>query len=256
MLTGAEVEQFTAEELRRMFRKGVLLEGPAAEALCRLGFAAEIGVQAGPWQREKVSAERWGETVLGGDVCYSQLIPLGPATRVHSVLLHRASGVSTEFTELGPAATLFENAQGGRVAALAAHVGTHNSLTDPGLSFYDEDRKRELVELLGFVCGKPVEFYYPGDAEVYLKVRRLADGRYLLAFFNLGHDALESLPVNSPFRVTHVEMLSPAGAWAAVAWQGGGIQTPLLPAGPKVFRIAVAGLQPDTHASREGGAKP
>ena len=238
-LTGPEVDQFTDEELRRLLKQGLLLEGEAAEKLSQRGFAPDIGVQAVPRQGERVSAEKWCDTLLGSDVRYSRLTPLGPTTRVHSVLLHRASGISTEFTELGPAVTLFQNKAGGRVAVLAANSGTYNSLTDSGLSFYDEDRKRELVDLLGFVCGKPVEFYYPGDAEVYLKVRQFADGRYLLAFFNLGHDPLENLPLRSPFRVTKVEMLTPAGAWEPVAWQDGCIQTPLLPAEPKVFRISI-----------------
>ncbi len=238
-MAGPEADQYSDNELRQLLKHGLLLDGPAAENLCRRGFACGIGVQAGPWRNERVSAERWGVTLIGGDVKYTRLEPISPATRIHSVLLHRKSGVSEAFTEIGPAATLFENAAGGRVAVLAAHVGTYNSLTDNGLSFYDEDRKRELVDLLGFVCGKPVEFYYPGDAEIYLKVRRFADGRYLLAFFNLGHDPLENLPVRSPFRVTKVEMLTPAGAWEPVAWQDGCIQTPLLPAEPKVFRISI-----------------
>lgn len=240
MMTGAEVDQFTADELRQLLRHGLLLDGAAAEGLCRRGFAADIGVQADPWQDERVSAEKWGETMIGADARYSRITPLGPATRSHSLLLHRKSGVSTAWAELGPAVTLYENAAGGRVATFAAHCGTHNSMTDQGLSFYDEDRKRELVELLEFVCRQPVEFYYPGDAEIYLKVRRFTDGRYLLAFSNLGHDPLETLLIRSAFQIAGIELLTPAGAWEKVGWADGAIQTPLLPAAPAVFRVSVA----------------
>ena len=145
--------------------------------------------------------------------------------------------LARKYRETGPAATLFENAAGARVAVLAAGCGSGNSLTAPGLSFYDEDRKRELVELLAFVCGRPIPFYYPGDAEVYLKLRRFADGRHLLALFNLGHDPLEVIPLVSAHPLAEAETLAPDGAWQRIAFADGCLPTPLLPAEPRVFRI-------------------
>lgn len=239
LMTGADVELFSDEELHRLLKRGLLLEGLAAERFCQRGLASEIGVEAKPWEGLRVSGEQWGSVVLGPDVIYSRLTPLYAETRTHSTLLHRKSGVSEEYTEIGPAVTLFENAAGGRVAVLAGNFGPSNALSSFG--FYDEDRKRELIELLQFVCGKPVEFYYPGDAEVYLKVRRFADSRYLLAFFNLGHDPLEVLPVVSAFDIANIEGLAPDGSWEPVGLVDACFQTPLLPAEPKVFRVTVQG---------------
>lgn len=237
MMTGEDVQLFPDEDLRRLLNEGLLLDGTAAEALDRRGFADAMGVRAGPWTGPTVSAERWGEIVLRGDARYSRLEALGARTRVHSTLLHRTSGVSETFSELGPAVTLFESMAGGRVAVLAASCGAGLSLTAPGRSFYDSDRKRELVELLAFVCGRPLAFYYPGDAEVYLKLRRFADGRYLVALFNLGHDPLDVIPLSSPYAIARSETLAPDGTWQGVACSGGCLQTSLLPAAPKVFRI-------------------
>lgn len=251
MMTGEDTVQFPDSDLRQLLQNGLLLDGPAAEALSRRGFAEAIGVRAEPWTGPGVSAERWGAVILPRDLRYTRLEPIDARTRVHSTLLHRKSGVSGEFAEIGPAVTLFENAAGGRVAVLAAGCGYGNSLTEPGVSFYDEDRKRELVELLAFVCGQPIPFYYPGDAEVYLKLRRFPDGRYLLAFFNLGHDPLETLPVRSPFRLLDVEMLSPTGEWEKADWHDGCIQTPLLPADPQVFRVGVQ-EEPDAASGTAG----
>jgi hypothetical protein len=237
MLTGEDVAMFSDDDLRQLLSHGLLLDGPAAEALTRRGFAAEIGVTAAPWSGPSVSGERWGAVILPRDLRYSRLDPLGPRTRVHSALLHRASGVSTDYSELGPAVTLFENTAGGRVAVLAASCGYGNSLTAPGLSFYDEDRKRELVELLAFVCGGPIPFYYPGDAEVYVKLRRFADGRYLLALFNLGHDPLDTIPLVAARPIARVERLLPDGTWQETAFEEGQVQSPLPPAAPQLFRI-------------------
>ena len=237
MMTGEDVPLFADEDLRRLLNEGLLLDGSAAEALDRCGFADAIGVRAEPWTGPTVSAERWEEIVLRGDTRYSRLEPLSSRTRIHSTLLHRTSGVSEVFSELGPAVTLFESVTGGRVAVLAASCGAGLSLTAPGRSFYDSDRKRELVELLSFVCRRPVSFYYPGDAEVYLKLRRFADNRYLVALFNLGHDPLDVIPLSSPYAIAWSEVLAPDGTWQEVAYSGGCLQTPLLPAEPKVFRI-------------------
>ncbi|MEI6169309.1 MAG: hypothetical protein WCS52_19165, partial [bacterium] len=74
----------------------------------------------------------------------------------------------------------------------------------------------------------------------YLKVRRFTDGRYLLAFFNLGHDELDVLPVISAFNITNVEMIARDGSWEQIDFADGCLQTPLFPAQPKVFRITTA----------------
>ena len=235
LLTGEDVDLFPDDDLRRVLRNGLLLEGTAAEKLCQRGFGADLGVIAEPWISPRVSGERWGDAVLSPAVRYSRLTPTGPQTRIHSVLLHRKSGVSESFTEVGPAVTLFENASGARLAVFAASFGSQYELSSFG--FYDENRKRELVELLGWLCGQPVAIYYPGDAEVYLKLRRLADGRHLLAFFNLGHDPLTVIPLASPYAISRAEMITPGGPWQDIAYAEGCLQTPLLPAEPKVFRV-------------------
>ena len=240
MLTGFDVDIFSDGDIRRLLKNGLLLEGHAAEKLCRRGFSAEIGITAEPWNGPRVSGEQWGRVVLGADVYYSCLTPVNKNVSIHSTLLHRKSGVSSDVTEIGAAVTLFANPSGGRVATFAATFGANNALSSFG--FYDEDRKRELLELLQFISGKPVEFYYPGDAEVYLKVRRFPDGRYLLAFFNLGHDTLDALPVNAALPIANVQMIAPNGSWKPVAVANGCFQTPLAPAEPKVFRVTTAAI--------------
>ena len=72
---------------------------------------------------------------------------------------------------------------------------------------------------------------------VYLKLRRFADGSHLLALFNLGHDPLEEIPLAAAHPVLKVETLAPDGRWRETAFVRGQVQTPLLPAEPKVLRI-------------------
>lgn len=238
MMTGEDVDLFSDQDLRELVETGLVLEGSAAEKLCRRGFSAGIGVVAEPYQGPRVSAERWGQRMLAPDTTYTRLLPLSQATRVHATLLHRKSGVHESFSEIGPAATSFTNDAGGRVAVLAASFGTSNKLSSFG--FFDADRKLELLELLSFVCGRPVAFHYPGDAEIYLKLRRFPDGRYLLALFNLGHDPLDTVPLASPLQISRVEQITPDGQWQPVALESGVLLTSLTPAEPKVFCITAA----------------
>lgn len=235
LLTAEDVDVLPDDDLKRVLTVGALLEGTAAERLCRRGYGSLLGVNAEPWTGPRVSGERWGQALLREAAQYSRLTPSDPLTQVHSVLVHRKSGVSESVTDIGPAVTLFEGPTGARLAVFAASFGSQSNLTTFG--FYDEDRKRELVELLEWVCTQPIAFYYPGDAEVYLKLRRLADGRHLLAFFNLGHDPLTDIPLASPFAISTAEMLTPGGAWQGVTYVEGRLRAPLFPAEPKVFRV-------------------
>ncbi len=239
LLTGDDVELFPDADLHHLLSQGAILEGAAAEALCQRGFADDIGVMAEPWTGPHVSAEIWQGRLLGADARYTRLTPIDTSTSVYSNLLHSASGVSTDYTVIGPAVTRYINAHGGRIAVYAASFGPNTALSSFG--FYDEDRKRQLLDLLGYVCGAPVPVYYPGDAEVYLKLRRYSDGRYLTALFNLGHDLLDTVPFDVAFAVSGAEWLSAEGDWQPVDWRDGAVQAPLHPAQPVIYRLTPSG---------------
>lgn len=235
LLTGEDLELFSDSDLRALLYNSLILDGAAAEKLCQRGFGPQIGVLAEAWSGPKVSHEQWEGMELGPAEQYFRLSPNGPKTRIHSVLSHTKSCVNNNFEEVGPAVTLFEGDSGVRIAVFAASLAMQNMTSFYG--FFDEGRKRQLVALLGWMCGRPLDFYYPGDAEVYLKLRQFEDGRYLLALFNLGHDPLPTIPLESCHEIDGVEMITPDGEWEPISVIDGDLQTPLLPAGPKVFRI-------------------
>ena len=55
--------------------------------------------------------------------------------------------------------------------------------------------------------------YYSGDAEVYMKTARVADGRRFCAVFNIGLDILEDLPLTTDEKVKGVQILQKDGAF-------------------------------------------
>lgn len=235
MMTGEEAALFSDRDIETLLQNGVLLEGEAAEILCQRGFSNDLGVDAEPWEGKRVSGECWEGTTLCPSHRYTKLTVTHPETRIGATLTHRQSGVSESVMELGAALTLFENARGGRVVILSGSLNAQHAMASFG--YYDEDRKRQLVAMLSWITRAELPFYYPGDAEVYLKLRRFHDGRYLLGLFNLGHDPLETIPLLSSHKLTVVESLTAEGTWQNVCYEKDRLHTSLLPAQPKVLRI-------------------
>ncbi len=68
----------------------------------------------------------------------------------------------------------------------------------------------------------------------------------ILAQATIGHGWAPDEPasyqkITSPSAITASEMITPEGGWQDVAYANGGLQVPLLPAEPKVFRITNCG---------------
>ena len=95
-----------------------------------------------------------------------------------------------------------------------------------------------------YVNRGPLSFYYPGDAELYLKTGKTADGAFLVSVFNLGLDPLEALPLRTAFRIESAELLAPDGCWRQAqftqAKESIEILAPLLPMNPAAFRFRVS----------------
>jgi hypothetical protein len=105
---------------------------------------------------------------------------------------------------LFPAVTAYERAD---KKLSVVYCGTPNAEHNymEGFAFLTETRKRQFVELLKRVGALPV--YYPGDAEMCVRAGYTADGRLLAAFFNLGFDPLETLPVSIEGEVERITVI-------------------------------------------------
>lgn len=132
ILSGNMPEGFTTEELKAMLSRGVLLDGRALEALTERGLGAYCGaavdkvytngvyeqLTADPLNNGYAGEIRDARSAIWKGLCYS-LRPLGGEVRVLSRL------ISFTKQDLGPAATLYENELGGRVAVLGYFPWQH-----------------------------------------------------------------------------------------------------------------------------------
>ncbi len=241
MMQGGEVAQFSDAELQRFLKQGMLLDGKAACAMCRRGFERDLGVHAEPLAGVRVSQEHWlaENLILPAGAAYCRLAPLDSKVNVEANLVHLPWSGSNGGVILGPAITSYENRLGGRVVVFAGTPEVDNGFA--AFSFLNETRKRQLIARMEFINRGPLSFYYPGDAELYLKTGKTADGAFLAAIFNLGLDLLETLPLRTAFQVESVELLTPDGGWQKTRFtrekDSVDILAPLPPMDPAVFRL-------------------
>ncbi len=205
-LDDISVTRFDDETVRSFFDGTLVLSAGAAENLCARGFSELIGVRVAEWTGKVMSRERYDGRTLSRQVGAKQLVPTAADVEILSDVIHKADADSVE--SLFPAVTGFENPAGGYTVVFCGTPDTPFNYAT-AFSMLCEARKAELVQILRRGGNLPV--YYPEDAEVYLRAGYLENGEMLCAFFNIGLDPLEDVPLCVDFDVTCVEMLNAEG---------------------------------------------
>lgn len=211
-LTGVDCGFLSDAELRHMFRNcNVLLDGPAANALVRRGFAAETGI-AGveAISGRSVAMELFpdGRAVYGQTLMYR--LAADPACEVLSELWHKDSRFAEEKSFIAPGAVRFVNRHGRTVVTAACSV---QKLDHAAFGMLNETRKAVLREWLEMLA--PLPWYIPGDDEVLFRCG--VSGEYdILALTDLSHDDMPELPLagSAAERAELVERLQADGSWA------------------------------------------
>lgn len=207
-----EPDQFSDEEIREFLNtRGVLLDGPAAVALTKRGFAPLMGVEAQPKHPKKVSFEKVGpkRTIPVNGTLETAALKALPGTEVLSTLWHRRSRVSPEAEELGPGLTFYRSPGGGRVAFMATPVVYYGA---SAFTMLNESRKAQLLEIFERLGG--LDWYVPGDDEVLVRQGGDANCTYL-TLTNLSLDPMAELPLcgSGARQTAQVETLAPDGSW-------------------------------------------
>jgi len=216
-LRDADVGYLTDADLTRILSGGVLIDGAAAVALTKRGFAKMIGVGAKPYAGKSISAEKFGDLVYsGGPQRPADLSAHDAAAKVESVYIHKRSSVDPSEETLTPASLSFVNGCGGRVFVMAASVPSRPVWFD-SFAYNTETRKREILRALAFVGKGPVPVAYDGDAEILLESAVDGEGRTVLMADNLNLDVLQGLPLVFARQPAGLEVLTGDGMWLSVA---------------------------------------
>ena len=202
------VERFSDDQLRQLMSRKVLLDGPAAVALSRRGFAADMGVKA---EYRDFAFNR--EISPDGKTFYPiSKIPKIPylsgtasAAEVLTSLAY-APFANAPADKVCPGAVLYRNRRGGTICTTAFQF-------DFMFSWMQEMRKIWLEMLLDKLNGKKLPYVAADFQPVMLLQRKRKSGETVLGLFNLSLDPLDIVSIRCAEKPVKAELLLPGGRW-------------------------------------------
>lgn len=229
---------FDDGEIRDMLGGTVLLAAESAKNLIARGFGEYLGVNVIARASDAPIAK--GELLFYTNKCCNpqmklhELCPTSPETRALSEVYTLPDGKTR--TPLFPGVTRFKNALGG-TAVVFSGTPEARFVFHEAFSMLNESRKQQLVDILRESGNLPL--YYPDDAEVYIKAATTTDGSLFCAFFNIGLDPLEDIPLVVERPITRAQKLLPNGSYTDVDLCTDGnritVNTPSFPLDPVIL---------------------
>lgn len=193
-VSGEHILALSDEKLKAIFKKGLLLDASAAEALCRRGFSRLIGVEVGEkiydcYLEELLDesfGKRHGEKTyvagplqnLSGVGWIKRLKPL-PGARTVSQML----GVDRRRICAG--LTLFENELGGRVAVFP-YDGQSGAID--AICFRNWIRQMQFKAVLGWLSKGKIPFFVEAADVIPLRIDQ--SEKVILGIANLSSDPI------------------------------------------------------------------
>ncbi len=227
MLTGAETELLSDEEIKSFLAKAVLLDGEAALNLVKRGFKEFIGTDVDLPENWRADLERFNKNPINGLAVngISMLSGLMAGSAVRLQALNEAETVilSDLYSspwyicpveeKKSPGVLLFENAIGGRIAVCAAKLSF--------LPFMNESRREQLIGILSWLNRSPFPAIAASDIDIYAMYGNISDkagGGKLLALFNLSLDSLEKTTLRLAEIPKEISCMKEDGNWELLNW--------------------------------------
>lgn len=218
------VRRFSDDEIRSILSRRVMIEGQAARALVKRGFADLIGaeiVKDDPLYTDEYS-EAAGDFMPLPRSSRPPVLKAKPGAKTLSSLIWRESRYAKEFERIAPAATLYRNRLGGTVAVMSYNFGL-------GVSYlYSEARQRFVYDVLDAVNGGMFDNICVNAQNVMALARRADDGADLILVQNLNYDADSAVTLRRRIRPASVELMSADGRWmkCGYSWKDGVVTLP------------------------------
>ncbi len=206
-LDDISADGFSDDEIRGFMKERLVLSAMAAKSLALRGFLPDIGVEVRDHSGAVISGEMVGGHFLPSQYEARELVIRDERVERLSEVIHKDDG-SGEITKLFPGVTRFKNTLGGETVVFSGNPDAPFKYYT-SFSLLNETRKRQLVSIL--TNGTSLPLYYPEDAEVYIRSGYLSPREIMVAFFNLGHDELDDIPLEVSFEIKKIEVLLPSG---------------------------------------------
>lgn len=206
---GAEATALLADDdLRRIFRGRVLVDGDAAMALTKRGLSGLLGVKAESAKLD-YNCERMRDGTfvrLSRSPSVPRLTAQVPGAEICSELVRRR-GVSNRCEPIAPACVLSTNELGGVVATTV-----YNCRLEPW-NIWNEARRDALVDILERLNGGPLGVRVDADQDVLALSCRQSE-KTLVLVVNLGFDPVQPR-IRTAAGAKDFEILDDDGRWRA-----------------------------------------
>ena len=215
-IAGAQaIGRFRDEELKTLLSGRLLLDGPAAVAVCERGFAGELGLTA-CFEEFRYNREVDPATETGYPITKESNVPhfkdLDPKAEVMTELCYSPYAGSPEREFAAPGTVFFRNALGGLVCSTAFHQ-------DVSYVQYNETRKEWYVRILERLNGGRLPAVCQDLQEILVLTRAYEDGRVLCYICNLNFDPMETVTLRCGAEPARVEELTPGGEWRELSFR-------------------------------------
>jgi hypothetical protein len=220
-VSGDTIRAADAQEIQRILKGGLLLDGRAAMALQEMGYGKYLGIRVETRnfsdERRPIPIERVvdfkfgikGSPVMG---CGQMGFNWGECNiYAHKLVGARAiSHYQNAYQErIAPAITLFENTLGGRVAV---YPFDFDSGVADSVRFYNHPRKRQVQAVLRWLnWGRPI--IASPDRNLLAIEQCSVDGEELLAVINLSGDPLDEFDIKLRASPRRISILNRGGSW-------------------------------------------
>ena len=209
-IAGAEsVELLSDREIKQLLSKKVLLDGPAAAALCARGYSDALGIMA----EHKVYSYNREQRVDGTTKYQTTMCKQTPYftikdknVEVFTELYYVSYPGAGDDEYICPATVFYKNALGGTVCSMVFH----HSIS---YSQFNENRRDFFIEVIERLKGKKMPLLCYDAQNVTVITREYADGAILAEVCNVNFDPLKSIELHCAKSPSSVELLKGDGTW-------------------------------------------
>jgi len=214
-LDGPVCRQLSDSEIKNILSKNAMLDADAALDIQKRGMGKLLGVKVSIGEDPLTNIEIVSKNAVvqrsAGETIESpksyDLSPASANTEILSRVYRRKyvyDALPADDSKGSPAATFFRNELGGKVVVISGKVSE-------SVKFLCSARKKMLTDI--FNAFSPMDAWYAGDAEMYLKCAKLPDGSLFVYAVNLGLDTVNPFVLQTAQNFSKVLALSPDGRW-------------------------------------------
>lgn len=235
LLSGAAaVARFSDSELKQLLSRKLLVDGPAATALTKRGFAEYLGLTAEA-KDFRFNRERYvdGRAVTMGKDPQVPFITLKDKNaEVLSYYYYSPFASSDELEKVSPATVFVKNSLGGYICTTGFHVNVSPH------QIHNPSRKEWLLTVLDKLNGKRLPVTVANEQNFVAVTREDKAGDTILAVCNVNFEPVENLALRCAARPGSIKMLTADGKWQNIAfkWQN---NTAILPHKMDCYTLSV-----------------